>query len=96
MKVIGAGFGRTGTESMKLALEALGAEIVVEHGFIKARAQRMREISRQLANDFRAGQRGSVRPALTIEDGTVAVTDNYFRVAAPAGHSRNEWIEVTL
>ena len=67
------------------------------HGsVIKARAQRLREISRRLSEDFRAAQRGSLRPALTIEDGTVAVTDNYFRVPAPAGHSRNEWVEVTL
>ncbi len=67
------------------------------HGsVIRARAQRLREISRRLSEDFRAAQRGSVRPALTIEDGTVAVTDNYFRVPAPAGHTRNEWVEVTL
>jgi threonylcarbamoyladenosine tRNA methylthiotransferase MtaB len=67
------------------------------HGsVIKARAQRLREISRQLADRFRAAQRGRVRPALTIDDGTVAVTDNYFRVSAPAGYARNEWVEVTL
>jgi threonylcarbamoyladenosine tRNA methylthiotransferase MtaB len=67
------------------------------HGsVIKARAQRLREISRRLADDFRAAQRSSVRPALTIDDGTVAVTDNYFRVAVPEGHPRNEWISVTL
>jgi hypothetical protein len=36
------------------------------------------------------------RPALTIEDGTVAITDNYIRVAAPAGFPRNQLIEVTL
>jgi threonylcarbamoyladenosine tRNA methylthiotransferase MtaB len=67
------------------------------HGsVIKARAQRLREISRTLADAFRARQRGTVRPALTIEDGTVAVSDNYFRVPAPPGHGRNEWVEVTL
>jgi threonylcarbamoyladenosine tRNA methylthiotransferase MtaB len=67
------------------------------HGsVVKARAQRLREISRQLADDFRAAQCGSVRPALTIDDGTAAVTDNYFRVPAPAGRVRNEWVEVTL
>jgi threonylcarbamoyladenosine tRNA methylthiotransferase MtaB len=67
------------------------------HGsVIKARAQRLREISRRLADAFRAAQRGSVRPALTIDDGTVAVTDNYFRVPASQGYQRNEWITVTL
>ena len=67
------------------------------HGaVIKGRAQRLREISRALAERFRAAQRGTVRPALTIEDGSVAITDNYFRVPAPIGRSRNEWVEVTL
>jgi threonylcarbamoyladenosine tRNA methylthiotransferase MtaB len=67
------------------------------HGsVIKARAQRLREISRRLTTRFRAAQNGSVRPALTIDDGTVAVTDNYFRVPAPAGHSRNEWVSACL
>lgn len=68
----------------------------VHGGVIKARAQRLREISRALADDFRASQRGSVRPALTIEDGSLAITDNYFRVPAPAGHARNEWVKVSL
>ena len=67
------------------------------HGsVIKQRAQRLREVSRRLADAFRADQRGTVRPALTLEDGRVAVTDNYFRVGIPAGHARNEWLEITL
>jgi threonylcarbamoyladenosine tRNA methylthiotransferase MtaB len=67
------------------------------HGsVIKARAQRLREVSRILAERFRESQRGVVRPALTIEDGSVAISDNYFRVPAPAGCQRNEWVEVTL
>ena len=67
------------------------------HGsVIKDRAQRLRAISCELADGFRAAQRGSVRPALTIDDGSVAVTDNYFRVPATAGHARNEWIYATL
>jgi threonylcarbamoyladenosine tRNA methylthiotransferase MtaB len=67
------------------------------HGsVIKARAQRLREISRVLSEGFRAAQRGTTRPALTIEDGSIAITDNYFRVPSPAGHSRNEWVSVGL
>lgn len=67
------------------------------HGsVIKGRAQRLREISRTLAERFRASQRGTVRPALTIEDGSVAVTDNYLRVPAPPGHPRNHWVTVNL
>jgi threonylcarbamoyladenosine tRNA methylthiotransferase MtaB len=67
------------------------------HGsVIKARAQRLREISRELATRFRAAQAGSVRPALTIEDGSVAITDNYFRLPAPPGHTRNARVLVHL
>jgi threonylcarbamoyladenosine tRNA methylthiotransferase MtaB len=67
------------------------------HGtVVKQRAQRLREMSRLLNARFRAAQKGTTRPALTIEDGSVAVTENYFRVPAPAGHGRNEWVTVTL
>jgi tRNA A37 methylthiotransferase MiaB len=63
---------------------------------VKARAQRLRAISRQLSAAFRARQVGSVRPALTLEDGRVAVTDNYLRVPVPPGRTRNEWILVPI
>jgi len=73
---------------------ALGGKV---HGsVIKTRAQRLREISRRLQTRFRDAQRGTTRPALTIEDGSVAVTDNYFRVPAPPGCTRNQWISATL
>jgi threonylcarbamoyladenosine tRNA methylthiotransferase MtaB len=68
----------------------------VHGGVVKARAQRVREISRRLSEGFRQSQRGTTRPALTIEDGSAAVTDNYFRVPAPPGCGRNEWVSVTL
>ena len=67
------------------------------HGsVVKARGQRIREISRRLADAFRDRQRGTTRRALTIEDGSVVVTDNYFRLPAPPGRRRNEWVEVQL
>jgi len=67
------------------------------HGsIVKARAQRLREVSRTLAARFRASQTGRVRPALTIDDGQTAVTDNYLRVAVPPGRARNEWIDVVV
>ena len=37
-----------------------------------------------------------MRPALTIDDGRVAVTDNCLRVAVALGHARNEWIDVAV
>ena len=80
---------RPGTVASSLPHKVHGA-------VIKARAQRLREISRVLAERFRAAQHGTVRRALTIEDGSVAITDNYFRVPAPPGHARNEWVSVAL
>lgn len=76
------------------AAEAMPGKV---HGaVVKARAQRLRAISRVLAERFRASQAGRVRPALTIEDGRTAVTDNYLRVPVPPGHGRNEWIAVRV
>jgi len=67
------------------------------HGaVVKARALALREISRTLATRFRTSQTGRVRPALTIDDGRTAVTDNYLRVAVPDGRVRNEWIAVVV
>lgn len=80
---------RPGTEA-----EALPGKV---HGsVVKARAQRLRDVSRALATRFRAAQTGRVRPALTIDDGRTAVTDNYLRVPVPAGRARNEWIDVVV
>lgn len=80
---------RPGTEA-----EAMPGKV---HGsVVKARAERVRATSRRLAARFRASQIGRVRPALTLEDGRIAVTDNYLRVALPPGHARNEWIAVTI
>lgn len=80
---------RPGTEA-----EALPGKV---HGaVVKTRAQRLRDVSRLLAARFRASQTGRVRPALTIEDGRTAVTDNYLRVPVPSGRVRNEWIEVVV
>jgi threonylcarbamoyladenosine tRNA methylthiotransferase MtaB len=80
---------RPGTEASLLSGKVHG-------GVVKARSERVRQISRALQTRFRATVAGTTRPALTIEDGTVAVTDNYIRVAVPPGYRRNEWINVTL
>jgi len=63
---------------------------------VKARAQRLREVSARLAARFRAAQVGRVRPALTIGDGRTAVTDNYFKVPVPEGFSRNTWVDAVI
>ena len=44
---------------------------------------------------FHAARTEPVRPGLTIEDGSLVVTDNYLKVRIPPGHVRNEWVSVT-
>ena len=34
--------------------------------------------------------------ALTLEDGSLVVTDNYLKVRIPPGHVRNEWVRVKI
>jgi len=63
------------------------------HGsIVRERARAVRELGTQLARRFRRSQAGTLRPALTIEDGSVALTDNGFRVRMPPGHRRNECV----
>jgi threonylcarbamoyladenosine tRNA methylthiotransferase MtaB len=63
---------------------------------VRARAERLRQTSRDLERVFKAAQVGTVRGALTIEDGSVAITDNYLRVRIPAGCQRNERVRVRI
>jgi hypothetical protein len=41
-------------------------------------------------------QIGTVHRALTLDDGTLAVTGNYLKVKIPVGRTRNEWIDVRV
>ena len=52
---------------------------------IRERGARLRAIGAELSRRFRASQIGTVRPGLTLEDGTLVVTDNYLKVRIPAG-----------
>jgi hypothetical protein len=56
----------------------------------------VREISQRLTARFRASQLGTSHRALTLDDGTTAVTGNYLKVRIPPGRSRNEWVDVTI
>jgi hypothetical protein len=38
----------------------------------------------------------TVRPSLTIDDGSMVVTDNYLKVRIPPGRKRNEWVDVRV
>jgi threonylcarbamoyladenosine tRNA methylthiotransferase MtaB len=67
------------------------------HGaVVRERAAIVRGIGRDLNRRFHREQDGSIRPGLTIEDGTLVVTDNYLKVRIPAGLPRNEWVRVRI
>ncbi|HVB39250.1 MAG TPA: radical SAM protein, partial [Vicinamibacterales bacterium] len=63
---------------------------------IRDRAAAVREAGRRLTESFHHAQIGSVRPGLTLEDGTLVVTDNYLKVRIASGRGRNEPVSVRL
>jgi threonylcarbamoyladenosine tRNA methylthiotransferase MtaB len=63
---------------------------------IRDRAARLREIGHRLSLAFQRSQVGLVHRALTLEDGSMAVTGNYLKLRIPPGHSRNEWVQVRM
>ena len=60
------------------------------------RGRAVRSVGASLAAQFRASQVGSIRPGLTIEGGTVAVTDNYLKVRIPEGLPDNQRVRVLI
>jgi threonylcarbamoyladenosine tRNA methylthiotransferase MtaB len=81
---------RPGTEASKMATERIAGAIVRERG------ARIRDVGHALAQRFRASQVGTTHDALTLEDGSVAVTGNYLKVRIPPGCVRNEWVRVRV
>ena len=76
------------------AAAALGDKV---HGsIVRERAHVLRESSRELNRTFHRAQSGTVRLGLTIDDGSVVVTDNYLKVRIPSGLPRNEWVTVAM
>jgi threonylcarbamoyladenosine tRNA methylthiotransferase MtaB len=63
---------------------------------IRNRARQLRDVGAALTRRFRQSQIGSVHRALTLEDGTLAVTGNYLKVRIPPGRARNEWVQLRL
>ncbi len=63
---------------------------------IRERGRRVRDVAARLADGFRRSQVGSVRPALTIDDGSTVVTDNYLKIRIPPGRGRNESVRVRI
>ena len=68
----------------------------VNPAIIKERAARMREIAAGLAARFAGTQVGTVRPGLTIDDGSTVLTDNFLKVAVSPGLTRNTRVHVRI
>lgn len=62
----------------------------------RERGARLRAIGAELTRRFRRSQEGAVRPGLTLEDGTLVVTDNYLKVRIPRGFRRNQRVRVRI
>jgi threonylcarbamoyladenosine tRNA methylthiotransferase MtaB len=63
---------------------------------VRERGAQLRAIGAELSRRFRERQTGTVRPGLTLEDGTLVVTDNYLKVRIPPGRKRNERMMVAI
>jgi threonylcarbamoyladenosine tRNA methylthiotransferase MtaB len=80
---------RPGTEA-----SALGGKV---HGsIVRERAARLRAVSSVLSSRFRDSQIGSVHRALTLEDGTTALTGNFLKLKVAPGNPRNSWVTVRV
>jgi threonylcarbamoyladenosine tRNA methylthiotransferase MtaB len=80
---------RPGTEASILRDKVDGA-------VIRSRGLELRAVAAGLTTRFHERHLNAVRPALTLEDGTMAVTDNYLKVRIPEGHRRNERVRVRV
>ena len=63
---------------------------------VRQRAERLRGLARELGARFADGQVGKERAALTLDDGTMALTDNYLKLRIARGRARNERVRVRI
>ena len=80
---------RPGTEASVMGGKVNGATI-------RERGQRLRAIGHEMSSRFRQSQTGTVRRALTVDDGRSAVTDNYLKVGLGQQFPRNQWIDALI
>jgi threonylcarbamoyladenosine tRNA methylthiotransferase MtaB len=80
---------RPGTAASTIAGKVSGA-------VVRERAARLRAIGTELTRRFHDAQLQTVRPGLTLEDGSLVVTDNYLKVRIAAGLPRNTRVRVRL
>jgi threonylcarbamoyladenosine tRNA methylthiotransferase MtaB len=76
--------------------EAASFRPKVDGAVVRARGLAMRTLGASMAARFRRSQAGTVRRALTVDDGSWAVTDNYLKVRLDRRHMRNQWIDVRI
>jgi threonylcarbamoyladenosine tRNA methylthiotransferase MtaB len=63
---------------------------------IRDRGQRVRAIGHEMSRRFRRSQTGTVRRALSVDDGLSAVTDNFLKVRLAEAVPRNQWIDARI
>jgi len=80
---------RPGTEASALSGKVPGA-------IVRDRCARLRAVGRELSERFRKRQSNTLRPGLTLEDGTLVVTDNFLKVRVAPGLERNRRVDVLL
>ena len=80
---------RPGTDATAMRDKVHGA-------VIRERGAQLRQVGAGLVTRFRAAQSGTIRPGLTLEDGSLVVTDNYLKVRIPPGRPRNQRVTLQL
>ena len=80
---------RPGTDASAMPGKVHGA-------VVRDRCARLRAVGQELSARFRGRQIGSVRPGLTLEDGTLVVTDNFLKVRIAPGIARNQRVLVRV
>jgi threonylcarbamoyladenosine tRNA methylthiotransferase MtaB len=63
---------------------------------VKGRGATIRAIGARLNRDFLDSQVGVTHRALTLEDGSIAVTGNYLKVRIAPGLTRNQWVTLRI
>jgi len=67
------------------------------HGaVIRDRAHRVREIGRRLSDRFHDRQIGTTHRGLTLDDGSLVVTENYLKLRIAVPQPRNAWVRVRV
>ncbi len=80
---------RPGTQAAACERKVSGTEI-------RERGAAVRAVGATLTRRFQQSQVGSLRRALTVEDGSHVVTDNYLKLRIAPGGARNEWVQVRI